>query len=226
MGKDIFISHAWGEDELERDNHLRAKQIANMLIENNYSIWFDDYDMHGNIDNAIMKGINNAKIVILCLNKRYCDKVNNAVNNQFLNDNCYKEWSYCLFRQKKIIPIIMEPCMKQIYFEDGIIQLYLNNTIFIDYSLTININLLVNNLQNNLIIPYKYMLNEKLSKNLLLKPIEKSLEAIEQISPKLNSHPKILPHDHITKKILVNNTIKSPRRRISFSCYPRSFVNI
>jgi hypothetical protein len=226
MGKDIFISHAWGEDELERDNHLRAKQIANMLIENNYSVWFDDYDMHGNIDNAIMKGINNAKIVILCLNKRYCDKVNNAVNNQFLNDNCYKEWSYCLFRQKKIIPIIMEPCMKQIYFEDGIIQLYLNNTIFIDYCLTIDINLILNSLQKNSIVPYKYMLNEKLSKNLLLKPIEKSLEAIEQISPKLNSHPKILPHDHITKKILVNNTIKSPKRRISFSCYPRSIVNI
>lgn len=226
MGKDIFISHAWGDDELERDNHLRAKQIANMLMENNYSVWFDDYDMHGNIDNAIMKGINNSKIVIICLTKKYCDKINNAVNNQFLNDNCYKEWNYCLFRQKKIIPVIMEPSMKELYFQDGIIQLYLNNTIFIDYSLTIDINLIVNNLQKNSIIPYKYTLNEIISRNLLLKPIEKSSEIIEQISPKLHLQPKILPYDHISKKILVNDTIKAPRRRISFSCYPRKIINI
>nr|UZT28792.1 toll-like receptor [Nucleocytoviricota sp.]UZT29068.1 toll-like receptor [Nucleocytoviricota sp.] len=127
MGKEIFISHAWGYDELERDNHNRYKEIADKLIQNNYGVWFDDYDMYGIIDNAIMRGINNCKIFILCLTKKYCDKINNAVNNNFLNDNCYKEWNYCLFKQKIIIPIIMEPCMKNIYFQDGIIQMYLYN---------------------------------------------------------------------------------------------------
>ena len=50
MGKEIFISHAWGQDSLKRDNHLRCKKIADFLILNGYSVWFDTYDMVGNID--------------------------------------------------------------------------------------------------------------------------------------------------------------------------------
>lgn len=34
--KDIFISHAWGKDELDRDNHERCKILANKLINNGY----------------------------------------------------------------------------------------------------------------------------------------------------------------------------------------------
>ena len=38
MGKDIFISRSWGVDQLNRDNHLRCKQLADILISNKYKI--------------------------------------------------------------------------------------------------------------------------------------------------------------------------------------------
>ena len=137
----IFLSHAWGLDCLERDNHTRCRELYTKMKESGYSMWFDEKNMRGNIDNSIIKGINNSKIILICLTKKYCDKINNAANNNLPNDNCYKEWSYSLFRQKIIIPIIMEPIMNEIYTKnDGIIQMYLNNTMFIDFSNEINSN--------------------------------------------------------------------------------------
>jgi hypothetical protein len=133
--KDIFISHAWGKDLLGRDNHKRCKLIADNLLSKGYTVWFDSYDLYGNIDSTIMKGINNCKVVIICLTKKYCDKINNSVINQLPNDNCYKEWNYSLFKQKIIIPVLMEPCMHEIYLKnDGIIPMYLNSLMFMDFT--------------------------------------------------------------------------------------------
>ena len=57
MGKDIFISHAWGNDSEKRNNHARCKLIADYLIQKNFGVWFDDYDIYGNIDNSITKTV-------------------------------------------------------------------------------------------------------------------------------------------------------------------------
>lgn len=121
MSRDIFISHCWGKDILNRPNHERAKYLSNLLVNQGYSVWFDEYDLIGNIDNAIIKGINDCKVVIICLTESYCNKINNSVYNNLPNDNCYKEWNYCLFKKKRIIPIIMEPTMSKIFLsQDGI----------------------------------------------------------------------------------------------------------
>ena len=139
QNKEIFISHAWGKDGLDRDNHLRCKELCDKLISSGYKVWFDHYDMYGNIDSAIMKGINNCKIFIVCLTERYCNKINNAVNHQTPNDNCYKEWNYSLFKQKIIIPIVMEPNMHNIFNRcEGVIQMYLNSTMYIDMANSID----------------------------------------------------------------------------------------
>ena len=133
MSKEIFLSHAWGKDSLNRDNHLRCKKLAQKLIDSGYKVWFDDYDIYGNIDSSIIKGINNSKVVLICLTNHYCNKINNAVHMQCPNDNCFKEWNYSLFKKKIIIPIIMEPTMKDTFLNgDGVIQMYLNSTMFID----------------------------------------------------------------------------------------------
>jgi hypothetical protein len=150
--KDIFISHAWGNDLLDRDNHKRCKSIADNLINKGYSVWFDSYDLYGNIDSTIMKGINNCKVVIICLTKKYCDKINNSVINQLPNDNCYKEWNYSLFKQKIIIPVLMEPCMHEIYLKnDGIIPMYLNSLMYMDFTENIedDINILYKTLKSH-----------------------------------------------------------------------------
>ena len=137
--KDIFISHAWGKDELDRDNHERCKLIAEKLIINGYTVWIDSNEMYGNIDSSIMKGINNCKIVLVCLTRKYCDKINNCAVNQLTNDNCYKEWNYSLFKQKIIIPVLMEPSMINHFLEnEGIIQMYLNSLMFVDFTKNLN----------------------------------------------------------------------------------------
>jgi len=138
MQKDIFLSHAWGKNELGIDNHEKCKQLCNKLINNGYSVWFDDYEMIGNIDKNIMKGINSCKVVLICLTEKYVNKINDAVILNKPNDNCYKEWNYALFKNKIIIPIIMEEKMKKIFLHnDGIIQMYLNALMFIDFSINI-----------------------------------------------------------------------------------------
>ena len=159
--KDIFISHAWGNDALNRNNHVRCKILADSLITKGYTVWFDSYDLYGNIDSGIMKGINNCKVVLVCLTKKYCDKINNCAINQISNDNCYKEWNYSLFKQKIIIPVLMEPCMIDIFLhEDGIIQMYLNSLMFIDFTnnLVDDFDLLCKTLKMNNV----YSSNEKL----------------------------------------------------------------
>ena len=133
--KDIFISHNWGLDKQHRDNHIRCKLLADKLIKHGYSIWFDTYDMLGNIDDSIIKGINNSKIVLICLTEEYINKINNAVYKSSPNDNCYKEWNYSIFKQKIIIPIIMETDAINIFLKnEGVIQMYLNSVLFINFS--------------------------------------------------------------------------------------------
>ena len=135
MGKDIFISHAWGNDSDGRDNHKRSDELFNTLKAKGYSVWFDTYDISGNIDSCIMNGINNSKVVLLCLTEKYFNKINNAVHGQILNDNCYKEWNYSLFKQKKIIPLVMDSNTSNIYLNtDGVIQMYLNSCLYINMS--------------------------------------------------------------------------------------------
>ena len=42
MTKEIFLSHAWGKDNLDRDNHKSVKQLCKLLEEKGYTVWFDE----------------------------------------------------------------------------------------------------------------------------------------------------------------------------------------
>lgn len=138
--KDIFISHNWGLDSVGIDNHKKCKIIADELILRGYSVWFDENDMVKNIDDKIMEGINNSKIVIVCLTEKYCKKIEDGVRYQRINDNCYKEWNYTLLKSKKIIPIIMEKDLMN-KPASQIIQMYINSIFYIDMSESINENI-------------------------------------------------------------------------------------
>lgn len=133
--KDIFISHNWGKDNLKRDNHKRCILLSEMLESKGYSTWLDKNDLLSNIDSAIIKGINNCKVVLICLTEKYMTKIDESSINNVLRDNCFKEWNYSLFKKKPLIPISMEPTVGNLLTnKDGIIQMYLYNTIFIDFS--------------------------------------------------------------------------------------------
>lgn len=133
--KQIFLSHAWGQDEEGRDNHQRVIQLANKLKSHGYTVWIDQEQIYGNIDKSIIEGIKNCDIVVFCLTDKYINKINNAVYNNIPSDNCYKEWSYTLFLKKKIIPVVMETSVRNNFLKDhGVVQMYLSNILYIDFS--------------------------------------------------------------------------------------------
>lgn len=222
--KDIFISHAWGNDELNRDNHKRCKVLADKLIEHGYTVWFDSNEIYGNIDSSIMKGINNCKIVLVCLTRRYCDKINNCAINQLSNDNCYKEWNYSLFKQKIIIPVLMEPCMINIFLhEDGIMQMYLNSLIFVNFS---------HNLDDDFFILCKNIKNNNIFNNNQKKYIlEDSNNLFNKFVYILNDIPDKIISPNTAKKLKKNldnskNLINKPKKKLNMFYRISSFRQV
>ena len=162
---DIFITHNWGLDSHGRDNHKRCKLLAEELILRGYKVWMDENNIVKNIDNKIMEGISNSKIVLLCLTEQYCKKISDAINYQKINDNCYKEWNLILLNSKKIIPIIMEKDLiknKNSY----VVQMYINSIFYIDMNLSINdhMNLLCKNIASYKVFSKK----EKIARNKII----------------------------------------------------------
>ena len=94
---EAFLSHDWGKDELGRNNHDRVKKIFQALKEKGLSLWFDEVYMEGDIDKAMCKGIDESKLVIIFITKRYMQKV--AGDND--QDNCQKEFNYA--KQKEAL---------------------------------------------------------------------------------------------------------------------------
>ena len=163
--KDIFITHNWGSDNNNRDNHLRCKELASLLINRGYSVWFDNFDIVDNIDKNIVEGINNSKIVLICLTEKYCNKISNGAINQVISDNCYKEWNYSLSTGKKIIPIVLEENLFKLKSSE-IIQMYINSIFYIDMSknITDNIDLLCKSLlKYNVYSLYEYRASNKIA---------------------------------------------------------------
>ncbi len=133
MHKDIFISHTWRSDCSGRNNHNRCKILCDKLNKCGYSTWFDHYDMGRDVNNSIITAIDNCKVFIVCLTNAYCLKINDAVKMNKINDNCFKEWNYAVYRNKTIIPVIMEESMLKSYtLKEGIINMYLNSLIYFD----------------------------------------------------------------------------------------------
>ena len=174
--KYLFFSHSWKLDNLNRNNHSRVKELAKNMKKFGWNIWIDEENLKGNIDADMVSGIDNSQVIIICLSESYFNKVNNTSNDLKLRDNCLKEWTYCNFRKKMLIPIIMEPNMlNPDNWPSGVIQLYLGTSFFVDASndlqhaaRSLNRVLLANGLKtNNLrkpLIRYKSY-NSFLSKN-------------------------------------------------------------
>lgn len=133
--KQIFFSHTWRPDKLGRDNHERVKTLVKKIKCLGWSTWFDEEDMKYNIDVSMSDGIENCEAVIVCLTETYFKKVNETARNPRSRDNCLKEWTYSTTRNKLIIPIIMEPCLKDMSkWPSGIITMYFGNLLYIDAS--------------------------------------------------------------------------------------------
>jgi hypothetical protein len=135
IAKQVFFSHTWKPDKLGRNNHNRVKALVDLMIIKGWDVWFDEYNMMGNIDASMADGIDACDCILICLTEEYCKKINETARNPRQRDNCLNEWTYSCTRNKLMIPIIMEPHMldpKQ--WPAGIVPLYLGSTLYIDAS--------------------------------------------------------------------------------------------
>ena len=72
---DIFISHSWGYDLKKRENHERCRKLCNKLKVDGFNVWFDEYNLYGNIDSSIMNAIRSSRIILICLTKKYYERL-------------------------------------------------------------------------------------------------------------------------------------------------------
>ena len=127
----VFLTHTWVKDELNRDNHQRVGIVNQLLKEQGYETWFDEEKMIGHVDSLMAEGIDESDILLVFLTKVYMEKV--AAKK---HDNCKAEFTYAANRGKKMISIIMEPCMKDTRQWIGPIGLRLGGNIYVDMSET------------------------------------------------------------------------------------------
>ena len=132
--KDIFLSHTWKLDEDGRNTHSRVRNLSNALTDRGWSTWFDEKDLcSGNIDVAMANGIEQSRVFLVCITKKYIEKVNYGLSNMAHRDNCAKEWSCAMARRKIMIPVILEPSMLDtLDWPSGVVPLHLGTCLFID----------------------------------------------------------------------------------------------
>lgn len=108
----LFLSHAWGKDELERDVHARARAFADALRALGWKVWFDDDHLTlGHIDAALARAIEACPVFVVLVTRAYCTKVQEALSLPTRRDSCAKEWSCAMMRRRHIVPVIFEPGM-------------------------------------------------------------------------------------------------------------------
>ena len=133
VAKQLFFSHTWRFDILNRDTHQRVISIARGLYNLGWSTWIDEDDMRGNIDSSMAEGIDGCKCVLVFITSEYCRKVNGAAQDPHTRDNCHKEWNYSHNRDKLMIPVIMErELLNTSKWPPGVVPLHLSSVLYID----------------------------------------------------------------------------------------------
>jgi hypothetical protein len=127
-----FISHNWSTDCLGRDNHARAGEINEALHCRDVDTWFDEQgDMKGCTMNAMTNGIDDCGVILVLITRDYLNKCKKEAN-----DNCKLEFKYAYNRRGEqcMIPIVMEPDVRNPSTWDGPVGAALGSRLYIDFS--------------------------------------------------------------------------------------------
>ena len=131
--KQLFLSHAWKNDDLGRNTHERARYLKDALKQKGWSVWFDEDDMKLNIDASMISGIESAEVVLTCLTKEYIKQLNeSSFSLRKKNKNCAKEWKYAIARNKIVLALVMEPGILSTAWPPGILTMYICDQLYIN----------------------------------------------------------------------------------------------
>jgi serine/threonine protein kinase len=95
----IFFSHAW-------KNKPFLSHVHRLLVRNGYRVWYDMTDMGHDLEESMIKGIENSKVTLVCLNRHYATR-----------ENCLFELREAKKRNKIIIALLIEPGIEMIVNE-------------------------------------------------------------------------------------------------------------
>lgn len=130
---DAFLSHSWDEDRMGRNNHERVQALSSRLADNGLLPWLDSKEMLSGdqLPRKIAKGIEGADFFVVCLTESYMHKVNGSATNY-----CKLEFGMASnrFKHDRLIPVVMEPYMKDQKNWYGTMQLFLGTHMYIDFS--------------------------------------------------------------------------------------------
>ena len=126
---DCFLSHNWGEN---KQNHHFVSKINDELVKRGLNTWFDEDKIEGNIRYKMAQGIDNTKCIVVFITKEYRDKVNGTD----MRDNAKYEFTYAVNQHgsQYMVPVIMEPEMKEIHKWKGELGAALGSILYVDLS--------------------------------------------------------------------------------------------
>ena len=133
---DAFLTHNWGLDSEDRDNHNRVVKFKKHLEKKHKmdSLWLDEERMTGNIVKQMSDGIDNSRFVIVFVTQKYIDKVACRGPNGD-RDNCHLEFHYAANRKgsSKMIAVVMEDACSDSKHWDGPVGMYLGGQLYFSY---------------------------------------------------------------------------------------------
>ena len=94
--------------------------------------WFDEERMSGETRQKMVDGLESSDVIVVFVTEAYRDKVNSSNSR----DNCLFEFKHA-FEQKGsevMIPVVMEPCMRDAREWKGLLGAVLSSHLFIDFS--------------------------------------------------------------------------------------------
>jgi endonuclease YncB( thermonuclease family) len=129
-----FLSHNWGEN---KTNHENVKNINDALKKRGLNTWFDESKIDGNVRFKMAEGIDNTKCVVVFITNDY----RNKVNSLDMKDNCKYEFTYAMNQlgSQNMIPVVMEPEMKETSKLKGELGAALGSMLYIDFTNIIDI---------------------------------------------------------------------------------------
>ena len=125
----LFLSHDWGEDG---GNHQRVKRIAQELERRGLSVWLDEFEITGDIDEEMVRGIDSCELFVTFVTANYMKKVNQTD----LRDRCKIEFKYA-FQKKdptRMIRVVLESGMLEQKNWKGIFAAFVGTSVYIDLS--------------------------------------------------------------------------------------------
>ena len=131
-GTHVFLSHNWGYDQSGRDNHTRVSLVNEELKRIGYKTWFDEEKMVGNVAESMSEGIQETKVVIVFITRKYYEKV----NGENSLDNCRREFIYTVQNKTpaNMIAVVMEESMRNTKTWTGLIGFDLSANMYVDMS--------------------------------------------------------------------------------------------